>query len=371
MTSGRLLAWLLMHPDQAETLTPDQWRPLLEAAYRGRLQGVLAAHLRRAGVIGRLPERLRDLLEGAAVQGVAHERGLRWEVNRLRRALLGTGVAPVLLKGGAFTLAGLPWAEGRLSVDLDILVAESHLERVEAALLRHGWETTHTDPYDQRYYRQWMHELPPLSNRQRGSELDVHHNLLPRSGRVTPDASLLLDEVVPLTGEGEGFGRLQDTDMMLHGVVHLFQDGDGDDKLRELIDLAGMVRHFGGNPHFWTELLRRSGQLGLGRPLHYALNALGLLEVDVPLPVRQAVSAWAPPAPIDRLMRRLWAAVLFPDAPRERPWWREVALLILYGRSHWLRMPPGLLTLHLARKAWRRLRKKNHVRTGGTLRYFG
>ena len=34
-----------------------------------------------------------------------------------------------------------------------------------------GWATTHHSPYDQRYYRTWMHELPPLRHAVRGSIL--------------------------------------------------------------------------------------------------------------------------------------------------------------------------------------------------------
>jgi hypothetical protein len=31
-----------------------------------------------------------------------------------------------------------------------------------------GWAATHHDAYDQRYYRQWMHELPPMQPYARG-----------------------------------------------------------------------------------------------------------------------------------------------------------------------------------------------------------
>ena len=45
-----------------------------------------------------------------------------------------------------------------------------------------------SDPYDDAYYRRWMHELPPLIHRERDRMIDVHHTILPLTARITPDA---------------------------------------------------------------------------------------------------------------------------------------------------------------------------------------
>ncbi|UUZ51358.1 nucleotidyltransferase family protein [Massilia sp. B-10] len=49
----------------------------------------------------------------------------------------------------------------------------------------------HHDPYDQRYYRVWMHEIPPMQHVQRGSVIDVHHAILPLTAAARPDPALL------------------------------------------------------------------------------------------------------------------------------------------------------------------------------------
>ncbi len=49
-----------------------------------------------------------------------------------------------------------------------------------------------SDPYDDLYYRQWMHELPPLVHGERGRMVDVHHTILPLTARPTPDAQALI-----------------------------------------------------------------------------------------------------------------------------------------------------------------------------------
>ncbi len=43
-----------------------------------------------------------------------------------------------------------------------------------------------SDPYDDLYYRRWMHELPPLVHSERGQLVDVHHTILPLTAGRSP-----------------------------------------------------------------------------------------------------------------------------------------------------------------------------------------
>jgi hypothetical protein len=58
------------------------------------------------------------------------------------------------------------------------------------------------DPYDERYYREWIHELPPLRFPGRFLELDLHHTILPLTGRIQPDSAALLEASNPVEGTG-------------------------------------------------------------------------------------------------------------------------------------------------------------------------
>jgi hypothetical protein len=71
------------------------------------------------------------------------------------------------------------------------------LPQAESALMLDGWATTHHDPYDQRYYRRWMHELPPFQHIHRLTTLDVHHGILPDTARLRPDSGKLREAAVP------------------------------------------------------------------------------------------------------------------------------------------------------------------------------
>jgi hypothetical protein len=144
--------------------------------------------------------------------------------------------------------------------------------------------------------------------------------------------------------------------MTLHAVAHLFFDGDLADDLRQLLDIRDLLAHFAATePGFWEGLWPRAEALDLARPTHYALRSVqGLLGMPVPEPVLEASRAAAPPAPVRALMDRLVPLALFPqhpDHPRRRA---ALSRLLLYMRSHWLRMPPLLLARHLGYKFYLR-----------------
>ena len=93
----------------------------------------------------------------------------------------------------------------------------------------------------------------------------------------------------------------------------------------------------------------------LGRPLYYALRyARRLLATPVPAEIAAQAEAFAPPPPLGALMDRLAPVALLPETHARETRGRAAAILALYMRSHWLRMPPALLAAHLARKAMMR-----------------
>jgi hypothetical protein len=325
-----------------------EWEQLLREAEAARLSGRVAAIAAARSDGMTRPAWLRDRLFSARALGAESTRALLWELNRLRRAFADLDLPLLALKGAAYAAARLPVAVGRPSADVDILVPEPRLEDVTRALERHGWEFLPIDPYDEQYYRKWMHELPPMVHRDRAAALDVHHRILPRTGRLQPDAARLLARAV--SAQEEGVSVLWAPHMTLHACVHLFQDGEVAGALRDLVDIDGLLTHYGADDGFWGALCEEAVALGLQRPAYYALVAASeVLGTPVPDDVRRNVSAWAPAAPVDAVMKRLLAATLTrgDDAP-------AFARFVLYVRSHWLRMPPLQLVAHLVRKATRR-----------------
>jgi hypothetical protein len=345
-----LLARLLREPASMARLTPAEWDVLLRQARHASLLARLEALARDAGVLEAAPARVRTRLESARIDVEQQQRLIRWEVTRLRRVLAPLRVPVVLLKGAAYLHAELPAARGRQFNDVDILVPAEALGDVEAMLRGEGWVSTVSSAYDDRYYREWSHELPPMAHKDRQVVVDVHHNILPPTGRLRPDARLLLAAAHPLPGSP--LRVLAPEDMVLHCACHLFMSGELHKSLRDLGDLDALVRGFAGGAGFWPALLERARALHVERPLYYGLRfAERLFATPVPAQSRLAVARVAPPAPVRAAMDRLVLAAMAPDQPARPRRGKGLALRLLTVRHHWLRMPPFMLARHLVHQA--------------------
>ena len=211
--ANRLLLDAINNPKNLPTLSLADWELLIRVARRVRLLGRLEADLSRTGLLEDIPPSAANHLR-AARNVIAHRNTLvTWEINRILWALKGTDAPIILLKGAAYVLAGLPPAHGRIFADVDLLTPEERVEEIEEKLVSRGWLKMPIDPYDDRYYRVWMHEIPPLRHRERGTEIDIHHRILPRTSRLKSDPTLLFEAARPL--EGTRLHILAPADMVL------------------------------------------------------------------------------------------------------------------------------------------------------------
>ena len=332
-----------------------QWEALLAVARRAMLGATLAARWQAQGLLPGVPAAPRAHLDSAALvaQRLAHEVG--WEIRRIAQALAAGGHRLVLLKGAAYLAAGLPPAQGRVFADIDIIVPQADVPAAEHALFAAGWIPAEADAYNQRYYREWMHEIPPLRHALRGTTIDLHHTITPPTSAFNVAGQALLDAALPAEAL-PGVWVLQPVDMVLHSAVHLFAEGEFDHGLRDLWDMHSLISHFAAtDPGFWPALLARAQALRLQVPLHHALTHAGrLFATAVPAAWAPQVAALAPAGPQRVLMAFLLARALEPSAPAQRGLAEALTRWLLYVRSHWLRMPVRLLLPHLVRKAWMR-----------------
>jgi hypothetical protein len=325
-----LLAQALRDPASTANLSAAEWTALFAVARAEQLIGTLAHRLDGLG----MPAAAARILADARASAADQRRAALWEAEAARRALAGVDAPVVLLKGTAYAAAGLNAGEGRSIGDLDILVPRGSLDAVERALLAAGWEWVKPDPYDDAYYRRWMHELPPLIHRERDRMIDVHHTILPLTARITPDAGALIANSIALEN---GLRVLSPEDMICHAAAHLFADGDLAGGLRNLWDIHCLIGEFGV-----AGLVDRARRHGLSAAVARAARLAHALYAT---PVSER---WRKLSYTDRLYRR---RLLARDG-----WGRPTRRLTRFGfylRSHWLRMPPTMLARHLWTK-WRK-----------------
>jgi hypothetical protein len=341
---------VLRDPQSARNLAPAEWDLLLRQARAANLLARLADLVDRHALADCVPMQAAIHLEGAMVVAARHQVAVEWEIAQIGRALESARLPLLLLKGAAYVAAGLPAARGRTFSDIDILVPKARINQAEAAMMLHGWVSTHHDAYDQRYYREWMHELPPMQHGKRMTVVDVHHAILPETAASKPDSAKLIAASLAAPGR-PGVHVLQPVDMVIHSACHLFHEEELDKGLRDLTDLDALLRHFSGQPQFWPRLTQRACELDLARPLFYALRYTGrILQTPVPADALGAIAAHAPPRPLAALMDALYDRALLPVHSSCSDRYTGTARRMLFLRAHWLRMPPALLVRHLAHK---------------------
>lgn len=350
-----LIIKILCDPKAAMTLDLPDWDLLVRQARRSNLLATLFEIMKYEKIEEAIPENALRHFIAASNMANANDAAISWEVRQVYHALTGVVDQPVVLKGAAYLLTKGPAAAGRIFQDIDLLLPKDQLEKAERALFFGGWASTHLDAYDQKYYRQWMHELPPLMHMRRSSVLDLHHTIMPETSYIKLDGRRLIEhaETIDL-GEGVTVRVLSKIDMVLHSATHLFQEGEFKHGLRDLLDLDRMMRSFGRESNFWDQLVDRARELKLLLPLFYATRyAHILLNTPIPETVHQALSSedftrWHLP-----LMDFLFLRVLACDHQTCRRRFTGLAKWLLFVRSHYIKMPLWLLIPHLIRKAIR------------------
>ncbi len=350
-----LLLEFFVSPTRVASFSVADWDLVVRAARSARLLGALRARLDREHALGSVPPEARAQLEGAWNVAAYRRQMVLREMHALAKVLYPLGVPMILLKGAAYIAQGLRCAEGRLPEDLDLMIPRERLDEAEQALLAAGWASEKTDPYDDHYYRAWSHELPPMRFPGHAIELDVHHTILPPTGRVRPDARALFETSVSIPASP--FRALSPADQVLHASAHLFQDSDCTGRLRDLVDIDALLREHGASAGFWTALLAGATRHDLGRALWYATRYCSAW-LDTPLPgeVASKVEGFGPIAAGRAAMDRLIREALPPHSPEREPaLCTRLARFLLFARSMWLRMPPWLLAYHTLAKALRRI----------------
>ena len=338
-----LLVRLCRHPHQVDLLSSEHLSHVLDHADRARLLGWFLSVTDTPSVLAERPDWLVDRVQSARARAREYERAVRWEVDRISRAFRGSSFPWIFLKGSAYVSTGLPPGRGRRVADIDVMVPHHALGEAEIALREHGWLPVPHDEYDDRYYREWMHELPPMIHKERQSVIDLHHAILPRTSRLRPSTDRLFERSALAAPDRR---VLSPAHRVLHAAAHLFHDGEIAGAVRDLFDLDALFRWFGRDERFWPDFLQEAKALQLTRPAYYAVRySRRLLDTPIPTHGAETVVAWKPNAAVERVMDTLVERTLLGSSGA------PAAAFALYVRSHWLRMPPLLLGKHLLHKA--------------------
>lgn len=357
MNSGKLstdqLCHLLQHPETGRQFSGAQWESAVHILREARLLATLAVMAEACGALATYPSYARRHLASARNYAARQAVQARFECDALQRVLDGAGVQPVFLKGAAYTLTGAAQGRGRIYSDIDLLVARDELSAAERACRAHGWYPQPLEAYDDRYYREWAHEVPPMWHRIRGTCIDVHHNIIPPVSGRAPAAERLLACAHALP---DGKRVLRPHAAILHSVVHLLLNDDVNYALRDLVDLWQMFAAL--EDEAWATLVRLAEDCGFSLEVWYALLLVKRRFPTCPAPL-EVMHALRPCHAVT--LRRAFcdqvlAPALQPRHPELRSLQSRMAAGLVFLRGHWVKMPLSVLARHLGYKAFRAAR---------------
>lgn len=331
---------LFKAPEGVKALADAQWHAVVEIGRKTQTLGQLAALLERRGLAEAVPSPVRRHLELARLTALRRTESALWEVRIIRQSV-DASIPLVLLKGAAYAACGDRNGQGRLFTDVDLLVPRTHLPATESALFGAGWKPGRVNAYDARYYRDWMHEVPPMEHVRRHTVVDLHHAINPPVSRFHVDPARLFHRTVEVQ---PGIFVLCPADRVIHCCLHLLQEGEPRKLLRDLYDLHVLVEQHFASPTGRAELLSRATELNVARLVATATGA--------------ARDLFGTTGAADSGAR--WLQSCLQRSAREGNDASPSVLAALSGTvvlaySHWMKMPLHLLIPHLVRKSLLRL----------------
>jgi hypothetical protein len=348
-----ILVQALSKPQILSKLDKNEWQTLLAQANTCQLVGRLN-HLMDIHGYPK-PTYAKWHLESAYKIAEKQRKQAIVELLEVPSALKSLSNSLTFLKGAAYIAKELPCSYGRTFSDIDVLVKKEDLTQIENILKFSNWLKSEVDDYDEKYYRTWMHEIPPLYHVTRGSFLDVHHNILPSTNKYTPDVASFSFTKVEVENVGI-INTLDDTDLCIHMAVHLFTESEFHNGVRDISDFDMLLRHFQQiRPNFVVELIERAKLLGL---YDYTRLAIRYAHIVFSTPVKGVI--------LDDLKDKSNLLTCFQDfcfknifRPNHhscRNWKMSTAEFCLYWRGHLIRMPLRLLVPHLIKKSYKRIK---------------
>lgn len=314
----------------------EDWNSIVEAGRKTQLLGSLAALLRRAGVFKQVPPAVQRHLYLAELTAQRRSEAAMWELAAMRRAI-DPSISLVLLKGCAYVACQDINAGGRVFSDVDIMVRRQDLSALETTLITVGWKPSRVNAYDHAYYRNWMHEIPPMAHVRRHTVLDLHHAINPPISRYYVNPGKLSESLVEVQPGVFALGAL---DRVIHCALHLLQEGESKKLLRDLYDLHLLAQQHANTPESLRQLQDRAKDLGVLKLLQSAMNAAQNLFATGRMTDESTV--W-----LDNCV--VYAAR---HANQSSSWVAGLAGTVVLAHSHWMKMPMHLLLPHLIRKAW-------------------
>ncbi|WP_170308423.1 nucleotidyltransferase family protein [Alteromonas alba] len=332
-------------PEQLTHRSLQEWESMLFVLKTSRLEAYLAFVLRDSGTWDSIPGQVQAHLSAAMVYAQRQNDQVFHEGQEIHDVLMAQGVTPVFLKGAAYIVAATNNAPGRLCSDIDLLVKEGALATSETVLLDNFWYHKIITDYDDKYYREYAHEIPPLYHLTRGTVLDLHHNLfLPVSGKAPPLEEFWLG----VRRQECGLYTLEPAAMFMHSIIHLMLNEEVVYGFRDIVDLKCLAQQYDSDA-FWLRVEQLAVASHFEKELKVVVTLLNhwfktTYSIGQPQGMFQRIKV--------KLLTRTYKYALIPAHPALHSVRSGLARFMVFVRGHSIKMPFTVLVKHFSIKLW-------------------
>jgi hypothetical protein len=286
------------------------WEAAFGHAARHGVAALLVHHLHRLGLIGRVPEAVRQPMQQYAQAVLHHNVHATSELVRVLRTLRDADLRAMPFKGPILADRFYGNLAFRRFVDLDLIVQRRDFGRVRDVLVGLGYEPFRTlTPEEEEAFldAQLGYEM---IHRERGVVVELHWAFLNRTFNFPLDPEKAWTRSGTTRLGGIPVPTLSTEDLMLylcaHGAKHYWAG------LKWTCDVAEVLRNAEID---WPSLRRRAAEMHVSRLLHLGLH-LADRWLDAPVPPSMQRRIAADPA-VSRLAADIETGWLFTDDPLE------------------------------------------------------
>jgi hypothetical protein len=288
-----LLCCLRAEPDAAvvrrlDSLVGTEWDAFVTASRKHGITPLVYRRLSPSGTNAVVPAGVMATLRQAYLENSARNIGLYRGLGKILERMCQKGIPVIVLKGAHLAELVYGNAALRSMSDVDLLVREADLKRVESDLLELGYapvDYERTPSPDRKHFG--------YTHAKSGLYVEIHWTVLAASYDLQIDVAGLWERSRPAVIAGQTVAVLCPNDLILHLCIHAgehaFRVG-----LPKLCDLCVVVQHEGADID-WTCVLSRAREWRVERCVYTALRITQeLLGPIVPTEVMEAMEAIAP-----------------------------------------------------------------------------
>lgn len=345
---------LLKNPELAADLSNLNWQILIKVLRKEQLLARFAINFKQQNIILRDKELSAYLdihLNNSIKIAIRQSQSVKFEIAELARQLGQSSQQLILLKGAAYSVMNNLASEGRTYGDIDLLSNKDKIDGFEKVLNTYGWTGKEVNDYDDKYYREWSHEIPPLIHSSRGTVIDLHHNLVPIISGRAPNIELFVKDAIPVAE----MKVLRPSAMTLHSAVHLFLNEDYEHGLRNIHDISLLISEH-HSAEYWADIYSLATDSNFTLELYLALRyCKKLFNTTVCESTYRKLSKRHSSFIKNNYWDLVFRGALAPKHPLVTGHINKVGLILAYIRGHAAKMPLKVLIPHIFTKAYREI----------------